>query len=40
MRDKLIHDYDGIKLDVVWEVIQRELPALIQQMQALAAKLR
>ena len=27
-RDVLIHHYFGIKLDTVWEVVQREIPVL------------
>lgn len=26
MRDKLIHEYWGVDLEIVWEVIKRELP--------------
>ena len=35
MRDKLIHEYFGIDLEIVWEVIKNELPPvkpLIQEM--------
>lgn len=28
MRDKLIHEYFGIDLDIVWEVVSVELPPL------------
>ena len=28
MRDKLMHEYFGIDLEIVWEVIQREIPPL------------
>jgi uncharacterized protein with HEPN domain len=28
MRDKLIHDYFGINLQLVWDVVERDLPAL------------
>ena len=28
MRDKLIHDYMGIELSVIWKTIQEELPEL------------
>jgi len=28
MRDKLIHDYFGINLELVWDVVERDLPAL------------
>lgn len=28
MRDKLIHDYFGINLQLVWDVVERDLPTL------------
>lgn len=35
MRDKLIHDYFGVNFDVVWDVVQTDLPPLIQQLKSL-----
>lgn len=29
MRDKLIHHYFGVNLDIVWQVIQNDLPPLM-----------
>jgi len=28
MRDRLIHDYFGVNLDIVWQVVSEELPQL------------
>jgi uncharacterized protein with HEPN domain len=28
MRDKVIHDYFGVNLEIVWAVVQQELPKL------------
>ncbi len=28
MRDKLIHDYFGVSVDVVWQTVQEDLPLL------------
>jgi uncharacterized protein with HEPN domain len=28
MRDKVIHDYFGVDLEIVWAVVQQELPKL------------
>ena len=28
MRDKLIHEYFGVKLDIVWNTVKNELPSL------------
>jgi uncharacterized protein with HEPN domain len=32
MRDKLIHSYFGVKLEVVWDTLQNELPPLKPQL--------
>lgn len=28
MRDKLVHEYSGVKLEVIWETINKRLPEL------------
>jgi uncharacterized protein with HEPN domain len=28
MRDKLVHDYFGVDLELVWQVVEQELPSL------------
>ncbi len=28
MRDKLIHEYFGVDLEIVWQVIKKELPSI------------
>ena len=35
MRDKLIHEYSGIKLGRVWDVIENDLPVLKKQVELL-----
>ena len=32
MRDKMTHDYFGVDWELVWEVVEREIPALKQQI--------
>jgi uncharacterized protein with HEPN domain len=39
MRDKLIHDYFGINLQLVWDVVERELPSLKLKILGLLAAL-
>ena len=29
MRDRLVHDYDEVKLDLVWQVIRTNIPELL-----------
>ena len=31
-RDRLIHDYFGVNLDIVWEIVQIELPKVVTQL--------
>ncbi len=33
MRDKLIHGYHGVDLEIVWKVVKEELPPLKPMMQ-------
>ena len=35
MRDKVIHDYFGVNLEIVWAVIEKELPKLERAIHAL-----
>ena len=35
MRDKLIHEYFGVDLALVWDVVERELPTLPPRIAAL-----
>lgn len=33
MRDKLIHDYLGVDIDVIWETIIKDLPFLMKELK-------
>lgn len=39
MRDKLIHEYFGVDLALVWDVVERELPVLRPQLEELSQRL-
>jgi uncharacterized protein with HEPN domain len=39
MRDKLIHDYFGVDLALVWDVVERELPTLRPKLVAINDRL-
>jgi len=34
-RDKLIHEYFGVDLSVVWQTVQEDLPKLVEQLRRL-----
>ncbi|MEI6426847.1 MAG: DUF86 domain-containing protein [Pseudanabaena sp. ELA607] len=33
MRDRLVHDYKNIDLDILWDIVQVEIPKLLVQIQ-------
>lgn len=35
MRNYLVHEYDSIELDVVWNTIQHELPVILPMLKSL-----
>jgi uncharacterized protein with HEPN domain len=39
MRDKLIHEYFGVDLALVWDVVEQELPGLRLQLEKLHERL-
>ena len=32
-RDKLIHDYFGVNIDIVWDIAKNEIPSLSEQLK-------
>ena len=40
MRHILVHDYFGIDTDIVWDVVERDLPVLKQQLEDLLAAIQ
>tara|TARA_B100001765_G_scaffold206861_1_gene164493 strand:+ start:614 stop:757 length:144 start_codon:yes stop_codon:yes gene_type:complete len=35
LRNQLIHGYDTINFDILWTIIQDDLPPLIEQLEAI-----
>lgn len=35
MRDKIVHDYREVDLNIVWQVIEQAIPQLIEQIKPL-----
>ncbi|NJL37890.1 MAG: DUF86 domain-containing protein [Leptolyngbyaceae cyanobacterium SM1_4_3] len=33
MRNRLVHEYDDVNLNIVWDVIQFEIPLLIEELK-------
>ena len=36
MRNRMIHVYDDIDMDIVWETVQQDIPQLISRLERLA----
>lgn len=34
MRDKMIHEYFGVDLEIVWTVVHKELPRVLRQIES------
>jgi uncharacterized protein with HEPN domain len=33
MRNRLVHEYDDLNLNIVWDVVQTEMPTLIEELK-------
>jgi len=40
MRHILVHDYFGIDIGIVWDVVERDLPGLKRKLEALLAAIQ
>lgn len=38
-RHRIVHDYVNIKLDVMWDIVTSDVPALLQQLDAIAPEM-
>ena len=35
MRNRIVHDYEGVNLQLVWQIIKEDLPDLQKELQLL-----
>lgn len=40
LRNRLIHGYDAVDLDILWNIVQSDLPPLIEQLEASIEKMK
>jgi uncharacterized protein with HEPN domain len=38
MRDRLLHGYDDVDLDLVWKTVDEDVPALVKRLEDLAPR--
>ena len=39
LRNKIVHDYEGVNLVLIWDIVKDDLPALNNQLEELNQKL-
>ena len=37
MRNRIVHGYSGVNMNIVWDTIQMDLPELLSELQAIQA---
>ena len=35
LRNRIVHDYEGVNLQLVWQIIQDDLPVLIRELHSI-----
>ena len=38
LRNRLVHGYDAVDMDILWNIVQQDLPPLIEQLEAIIQK--
>ena len=33
MRNRIVHDYEGVRLEIVWDTIQNDFPELLRKLE-------
>lgn len=36
-RNRVIHEYDSIELDIIWDIVQKDLPLLVNELQKIVS---
>ena len=32
LRNRIVHDYEGVKLEIIWDIVKNDLPVLSEQL--------
>jgi len=35
LRNRLVHGYDAVDVDILWDIVQQDLPPLIERLEAI-----
>ena len=36
-RNRVIHEYDSIELDIIWDIVKQDLPYLVNELEKIAS---
>ena len=36
-RNRVIHEYDSIQLDIIWDIVQKDLPYLVKELEKIVS---
>jgi uncharacterized protein with HEPN domain len=36
-RNRVIHEYDSIQLDIIWDIVQHDLPFLVKELEKIVS---
>ena len=39
LRNKIVHDYEGVNLVLIWDIVKEDLPELNSQLKELYSKI-
>lgn len=39
-RDKLIHDYFGVNIDIVWDIVKNEIPTILSKIKVVLQNMK
>lgn len=37
-RNRVIHEYDSIELDIIWDIVEQDLPFLVTELEKIVPK--
>ena len=37
LRNRIVHDYEGVNLQLIWETLQEDLPVLLESLHKIAS---
>ena len=36
-RNRVIHEYDSVQIDIIWDIVQKDLPVLVKELEKIVS---